>query len=90
MAEKKDRLHLANFPGIEEAFGISFNENEFVACAIDKKAIDATSRIINHHEAVTSQITSQMAQILRRLPRILLKRMVGPCGLEPQTSTVSI
>ena len=30
-----------------------------------------------------------MAQILRRLPRILLKRMVGPCGLEPQTSTVS-
>jgi hypothetical protein len=50
--EKKDRLHLANFPGIEEAFGISFSEGEFVTYEIDTKAIDATTRILNHHEAV--------------------------------------
>lgn len=52
-AEKKDRLHLANFPGIEEAFSISFNEKELVACAIDMKAIDAATRILNLHEAVS-------------------------------------
>jgi hypothetical protein len=51
--EKKDRLHLANFPGIEEAFSISFNEKEFVACSIDAKAIDAATRILNLHEAVS-------------------------------------
>ena len=28
--EKKDRLHLANFPGIEEVFAITFNDSEFV------------------------------------------------------------
>src|ERR1700730_12639272 len=33
--EKKDRLHLANFPGIEEAFSITFNETELVACELD-------------------------------------------------------
>jgi hypothetical protein len=51
--EKKDRLHLANFPGIEEAFSITFNETELVACELDKKIVDSTSRIINLHEAVS-------------------------------------
>ncbi|MGH9809417.1 MAG: argonaute/piwi family protein, partial [Terriglobia bacterium] len=50
--EKKDRLHLANFPGIAEAFGISFNENELVTCTLDAKAIADASIILNHHEAV--------------------------------------
>ena len=50
--EKQDRLHLANFPGLEEAFGISLNDLEFVACTIDAKAIDAATRILNLHEAV--------------------------------------
>src|SRR5215469_13246055 len=38
---------------------------------------------------VTSQTTSQLAQIHSGRFRMSLKRMVGPCGLEPQTSTVS-
>jgi hypothetical protein len=63
MMEKKDRLHLANFPGIEEAFGISFNENELVACSIDKKAIDVTSRIINHHEAVSKVVEMYVGRV---------------------------
>jgi hypothetical protein len=50
--EKQDRLHLANFPGLEEAFGISLNETEFVACPLDMKAIDKATRILNLHEAV--------------------------------------
>ena len=51
--EKKDRLHLANFPGIEEALSITFNENEVSACVLDYKAIDHASLIVNHHEAVS-------------------------------------
>ncbi|MCK1336623.1 hypothetical protein IVB38_11395 [Bradyrhizobium sp. 38] len=50
--EKQDRLHLANFPGLEEAFGISLNETEFVAYPLDLKVIDAATRILNLHEAV--------------------------------------
>jgi len=38
---------------------------------------------------VTSHGTSQMAQTSPLQNRKLLKEMVGPCGLEPQTSTVS-
>src|ERR1700730_17157126 len=63
MTEKKDRLHLANFPGIEDAFGISFNENELVACAIDRKTIDVTSRIINHHEAVSKVVEMYVSRV---------------------------
>jgi hypothetical protein len=54
--EKKDRLHLANFPGIEEAFGISFNEAEFVIYTIDLKVIDTATRILNLHEAVSKVV----------------------------------
>jgi hypothetical protein len=38
--EKKDRLHLANFPGIEEAFGITLNPADLAAYTLDHKAID--------------------------------------------------
>jgi hypothetical protein len=51
--EKKDRLHLANFPGLEEALSITFNENELATCVLDYKAIDDASLILNHHEAVS-------------------------------------
>jgi hypothetical protein len=54
--EKQDRLHLANFPGIEEAFGISFNEAEFVTCGLELKAIDVATRILNLHEAVSKVV----------------------------------
>jgi len=54
--EKKDRLHLANFPGIEEAFAISFNEPEFVAYPIELAKIDRATRILNLHEAVSKAV----------------------------------
>jgi hypothetical protein len=65
--EKADRLHLANFPGIEEAFSITFNENEFSACALDPKAIDKASRIINLHEAVASVVKLYVERIKRHI-----------------------
>ncbi len=50
--EKQDRLHLANFPGLEEAFGISLNDTDFAAYPLDLSAIDQATRILNLHEAV--------------------------------------
>jgi hypothetical protein len=54
--EKKDRLHLANFAGLEETFGLTVNENELVTCTIEWKAIDEASRIINLYEAVSKVV----------------------------------
>jgi hypothetical protein len=51
--EKQDRLHLANFPGIEEALGVTFDLGAFVTYPIDPKEIDAATRILNLHEAVS-------------------------------------
>jgi hypothetical protein len=65
--EKKDRLHLANFPGIEEAFSITFNENEFVTCTLDYKAIDGASLIVNHHEAVAKVAKLYIQRLLKHL-----------------------
>jgi hypothetical protein len=53
-AEKKDRLHLANFPGLEEAFGITVNLEELVSHSISGPGIDRATRIINLHEAVST------------------------------------
>lgn len=50
--EKADRLHLANFPGLEEAFGITFDPDECSALSIPLKDIDSTTRIVNLNEAV--------------------------------------
>lgn len=50
--EKKNRLHLSNFPGIEEAFSISYSTKEFVKYALDPKAIEDATCILNIHEAV--------------------------------------
>ncbi|HWA89806.1 MAG TPA: hypothetical protein VG889_07215 [Rhizomicrobium sp.] len=62
--EKKDRLHLANFPGLEEAFGISYIIEDFVACSVPLKELDAATRILNLHEAVaeTAQIYVRRVQ----------------------------
>ncbi len=51
--DKKDRLHLANFPGMEAAFNISYDVNEFVVCTLDPKEVDRRTRLLNHHEAVS-------------------------------------
>ena len=50
--EKADRLHLANFPGLEQAFGISFDPDECSTLSIPLDEIDRATRLLNLHEAV--------------------------------------
>jgi hypothetical protein len=61
--EKKNRLHLCNFPGVEEAFGISFDPNAIVAYTIDPKELDTATRTINLHEAVRKAVDVYVAKI---------------------------
>lgn len=65
--EKANRLHLANFPGIEEAFGITFDPNEFVVHTIGPKAIDTASRILNLHEAVRKVVNLYVEKVSRHI-----------------------
>jgi len=50
--EKADRLHLANFPGLEETFGISFDPDECSALSIPLSEIEHATRLQNLNEAV--------------------------------------
>jgi hypothetical protein len=61
--EKKNRLHLSNFPGIEEAFGISFDPTQVVAYIIDPKELDETTRTVNLHEAVRKAVEVYIAKV---------------------------
>jgi hypothetical protein len=65
--EKKDRLHLANFPGIEEALAISFNENDFITYPIELAKIDRATRILNLHEAVAKAVELYVERVRRHL-----------------------
>ncbi|MBI2714353.1 MAG: hypothetical protein HYX37_07850 [Rhizobiales bacterium] len=65
--EKQDRLHLANFPGLEEAFGITVNENELVTCTLEYKAIDEASRTVNQHESVAKVVHLYTDRIRRHI-----------------------
>jgi hypothetical protein len=60
-------VHLANFPGIEEAFSISFNESEFVTYPIDFDKIDKATLVINLHEAVAKTVQLYAERVRRHL-----------------------
>lgn len=62
--EKKNRIHLSDFPGLTEAFGISFDPEEFVRRPINAKAIDEATRTLNHHEAVAKAVDLYINEIL--------------------------
>ena len=51
--DKENRLHLSNFPGLEEAFGIMVSPGEFVERTVDAQALDDATRTVNKHEAVS-------------------------------------
>ncbi|QDO98008.1 hypothetical protein FNB15_12330 [Ferrovibrio terrae] len=51
--EKKDRLHLATFPGLEEALSITFNDDATTFHSISESELEQATLIINHHEAVS-------------------------------------
>ncbi|GIK48233.1 MAG: hypothetical protein BroJett013_09300 [Alphaproteobacteria bacterium] len=54
--EKKDRIHLSDFPGLTAAFGIAMEPSRFVTRAISGSAIDTATRTINHVEAVSRAV----------------------------------
>jgi len=65
--EKANRLHLANFPGIEDVLGITFNPDDFVVHTIDLKSIDSASRILNLHEAVGKVVALYVDKVTRHI-----------------------
>lgn len=50
--EKADRLHLADFAGLEETFGITFEPDDCSALSIPLDDIDRATRIENPNESV--------------------------------------
>lgn len=50
--EKKDRLHLADFPGLAGTFGITFDPDRCKALMVEFNAIDRATKLQNMHEAV--------------------------------------
>jgi hypothetical protein len=63
--EKKNRLHLANFPGIEEAFGISFDPEKIVIYEINFVELDESTRTLNHHEAVRKAVSIYTNKVMQ-------------------------
>jgi len=61
-AEKKDRAHLSDFPGIDEAFRISVDVDALVTRIVSWKAIDEATRRLNHHEAVANAANLYIAE----------------------------
>lgn len=54
--DKEHRPHLSDFPGVEEAFGLSFDTENFVEYEIDDSDIEKTSSTANIHEAVSKTV----------------------------------
>lgn len=61
--EKEHRLHLSNFPGMEEAFGLVISPGEFVQRAIDPVELDQATKILNQHEAVRKAVDVYVREI---------------------------
>ena len=54
--DKEHRLHLSNFPGIEETFGLVVSPGEFVECKISLEELEVATRTENQHEAVRKAV----------------------------------
>lgn len=63
--DKENRLHLSNFPGLEETFGISFTPADFTEKKIFANDIDEATRTINIHEAVRKVVDLYVGEIER-------------------------
>jgi len=54
--EKENRLHLSNFPGLKEAFGIAIKPDAFIEYSIELSSIETSTSIANQHEAVSRTV----------------------------------
>jgi hypothetical protein len=62
--DKEHRLHLSNFPGLEEAFNLIISPGDFVHREIDLAALDAATRTLNQHEAVKKAVEMYVSEIV--------------------------
>ena len=60
--DKEHRLHLTDFPGLDEAFGLVIDPR-IVARTIDGKELDDRTLMLNHHEAVRAAVDLFLAEI---------------------------
>ncbi len=63
--DKEHRLHLSNFPGMEEAFGLVISPGDFVELKISPDELDRATRTANHHEAVRKAVDLYIHEIER-------------------------
>ena len=63
--DKPNRLHLANFPGIEEAFAISYAVDDFVCYSLEKSHITDATSLLNQHEAVAKTVALYADKVKR-------------------------
>lgn len=61
--EKKNRLHLSNFPGIEETFGLIISPADFVEKKVECDQLDTATKILNQHEAVRKAVDLYIREI---------------------------
>ena len=61
--DKAERLHLSPFPGLREAFGIVLDPAKFLESEIDAKDLDRATRIVNHHEAVSTAVDCYVGKV---------------------------
>jgi hypothetical protein len=54
--DKEHRLHLSNFPGLEEAFGLVISPGDFIERKVSKSAVDEATKTLNQHEAVRKAV----------------------------------
>lgn len=61
--DKENRLHLSNFPGLQEAFGILVSPGDFVEKTLDPSVLDSSTKILNKHEAVRRAVDLYIQEI---------------------------
>lgn len=61
--DKKNRLHLSNFPGLEEAFGLLISPGDFVERTINLEELDKATRTLNQHEAVRKAVDIYIGEV---------------------------
>lgn len=61
--DKEHRLHLSNFPGLEEAYGILINPGDFVERKIVLNDLENATKTLNQYEAVRKAVDLYIREI---------------------------
>lgn len=61
--DKEHRLHLSNFPGLEEAYGLLISPGDFVERKIDLNTLESATKTLNQYEAVRKAVDLYIREI---------------------------